>query len=52
MVKRHEKGENVVAVAQFFGMSRIIVSKIMYNKDSVFAPIIYETPGIKNIVNN
>ncbi|XP_036364351.1 tigger transposable element-derived protein 1-like [Octopus sinensis] len=52
MIKRHEKGEKVVAIARSFGMSRTTVSTIVHNKDKILAHIKSEAPGMKNTVIN
>ncbi|XP_029643978.1 CENPB DNA-binding domain-containing protein 1-like [Octopus sinensis] len=52
MIKRHEKDEKVVAIAQSFGMSQTTVSTIVHIKDKISAHIKFEVPGMKNTVIN
>uniref|UniRef100_A0A0L8IC39 HTH psq-type domain-containing protein n=1 Tax=Octopus bimaculoides TaxID=37653 RepID=A0A0L8IC39_OCTBM len=52
MIKRHEKGEKVVAIARSLGMSRTTVSTIVHNKDKILALLKYEASGMKNTVIN
>uniref|UniRef100_A0A0L8I7F1 HTH psq-type domain-containing protein n=1 Tax=Octopus bimaculoides TaxID=37653 RepID=A0A0L8I7F1_OCTBM len=52
MIKHHEKGEKVVAIAQSFRISQTTVSVIVHNKDMILAQIKSEAPGMKSPVIN
>ena len=52
IIKRHEKGEKVVAIARALGLSHTTVSTIVHDKDRILSHVKDQAPGMKNTIIN